>query len=438
MPVPVAVDPAPAPAQGPPPIAARYQQDLDEILIHLRVKAGTAHNLPPPSKRRKVTARKPSDRIRDAARFFVCGLHLYRNVGCMLDDGAEMRWKEDMDLSIYTPEQAAILTTNSKSFDKFLSNIADLEPVLQHIYAHYNDSAWSLLVKELHDIAKQTRANDSNGFKHETNYLVPMPGTHVLVPPLSKGESKADRGFKHPYLARLLMPNCDRITLPPYQFHGSAPVPDLRTDEEKARGLRIQRRLDNRTYIAPSKLFPSFLYEEGSYRKDDPMHGLFRGPIVYRSIRHTWTAPESAITGLDHNGLPSSCHACMHKVYCVTPEIVGYDVCQVYLMLVPGNWKDSRAAIKNLYDMVLNSFYGDDVDDVWAEETLAFLQGQVFGHAAPPEDPLAVSSDDDRDEQDHMAQMRELARARRAEREAAAAHGGAMGVSTGGGEPFDD
>ncbi|KAJ7227504.1 hypothetical protein GGX14DRAFT_556053 [Mycena pura] len=57
------------PAQGPslPPIAARYQQDL-----HLRVEAASTHNLPPPSKRRKVTAvRKPSDRLRDAARFFL-------------------------------------------------------------------------------------------------------------------------------------------------------------------------------------------------------------------------------------------------------------------------------------------------------------------------------------------------------------------------------
>ncbi|KAJ7197575.1 hypothetical protein GGX14DRAFT_402504 [Mycena pura] len=116
------------------------------------------------------------------------------------------------------------------------------------------------------------------------------------------------------------------------------------------------------------------------YRKDDPMNGLFCGPIVYRSIQHTWTALESAITGLNHNGLLSSCHACTHKVYRVTPEMVAYDI---YLALVPGNWKDCRAATKTLYDMVLNSFFGDDVDEVWVEETLALPAGSSLWARVP-------------------------------------------------------
>ncbi|KAJ7229881.1 hypothetical protein GGX14DRAFT_409561 [Mycena pura] len=344
----------------------KHQAALDEILIHYHVIPAPARTGPPLAKRRKVLlARKQQA--------------LYK-----------------------------------KAFDALMVYLHDLEPVLRHLYAHY-PQVWESFTAEFHQIARQTRQNDSNEFKHQSSYLVPNPTVDVMTPPLNTGVSKEDRGYVHPWLCRMLMPFNDRDCLPPYSF-GSNAVPDTRSDKKKERGEKLLRRIDAKRYVPNAKLYPSFLWDETMYDKADKSRGFLRGYSIVRSIRHTWTSPHTATIGLSAKGIPQRCKARTHKQYRVIPQIV-------YVTLTPFNWDDCPG-IEKLYDDILDLFDGDDADEEWAGDTLVWLQSQVFGKERAPQ--LAAAADDsdysDSDEdEDTLATMKTIARARRTERDAAAA-----------------
>ncbi|KAJ7194954.1 hypothetical protein GGX14DRAFT_475504, partial [Mycena pura] len=324
-----------------------------------------------------------------------------------------------------TDELKEQIETHTKLFKALMAHIPDLEPVLRYLYAHY-PNAWTLLVQDFNHVARQTRANESNEFKHQFAYLLPNPGCDVLLPPLSIGDSKEDRGHAHGWTSRLLMPYIDRLCLEPWDFRpgSNRPPPDERSDRQKARGERIMRRIDKKTYAPNVKLFPSFLYDDALYDKDDPTSGLCRSYPIIRSLRHTWTSPHTAIEGIGSRGIPKRCNARTHKTFHMKSPMVAYAVSQVYLMLHPCDW-DDLPRVEELYNEILDLFDGDDGDEEWAGDTLVFLQGQVFGcdrSTAVPQGPGSDESEPESDEdQDTAATIKTIARRRRAQREAAAA-----------------
>lgn len=55
--------------------------------------------------------------------------------------------------------------------------------------------------------ALEARSSDTGKLKHDgITYIPRNPGTDVIQPPITKKMSKADRGFNHPVIARLLVP----------------------------------------------------------------------------------------------------------------------------------------------------------------------------------------------------------------------------------------
>ncbi|KAJ7198132.1 hypothetical protein GGX14DRAFT_184270 [Mycena pura] len=229
-------------SQQPPPIPSMptesQQKMLTDILIHLCVIPGPVRDAPPPTKRRRKNAapvNPTADCYRDAARFFPRGIHLFKNITSVLDDGAAACWSDEPPTSP-TPELQATFDTHKKLFQALVTHLGNLAPVLRHLYAYY-PNAWTLYVQEFNHIAHQARQSDTNEFKYRFDYLLPSPGRDVLDPPLGTTDAKTDRGWAHPWTKRLLMPIKDRLSLPahPFKSTGLSP-PDLRTDKQKRRG----------------------------------------------------------------------------------------------------------------------------------------------------------------------------------------------------------
>jgi hypothetical protein len=61
------------------------------------------------------------------------------------------------------------------------------------------------------DAASEARSNDTGSLKHNAiAYIVANPSVDILTPPIARSESKSDRGFNHPVIAKMLCPR-DRL-----------------------------------------------------------------------------------------------------------------------------------------------------------------------------------------------------------------------------------
>ncbi|KAJ6525177.1 hypothetical protein B0H19DRAFT_1276257 [Mycena capillaripes] len=304
-----------------------------------------------------------------------------------------------------------------KAFDKLFSVAPELLLVVKQLFleASVNSERWDRFLTLMSSVAHNAREGDSNGLKHRLNYLLPNPHKDVLFPPIPEQQSKSDRGLVHPMLRYYILGWRDRLKLPPLVLRppppprpnnansddgaqtGSTPSDDMTNVESNA----FLKRVAECKVKLKAKNFPSCFYEDGTYDPENLDHGLMRGDIIVRVLRHIWTGPTSALNGLD-KGMPATCNARLHGVYLLDGEMVGYAGVQARTMIGTSDWvtRDGSYDFEDLFDRIVTLF--EDVEDPWVKETLGWLQNQVFGDAAIPQ--VDSDKDSDSDDDDALAQ----------------------------------
>ncbi|KAJ6538175.1 hypothetical protein DFH09DRAFT_86186 [Mycena vulgaris] len=363
---------------------------------------------PVPVKRRKRGKNanlSTMDRLTTSAKYFTRAVSPYMDIGAAMSYGPEYHWitraAPDPSNTIVTPasevqrEQAYV-----KAFDKLFSVMPDLLDVVKRLYldAKNKPDKWNALVKEMQKAATSARTSDTGTLKHCLTYVLPSPATQALAPPVLKQESKLDRGLRHPVLRSLLLSWPDRLRLPPLGLlssnapapeppaAGGEDVPERRGDDAPdpppAEGEDVPAVESNNDFLArvaagrvelTADQLPSFLYEDGSYDSVDLDKGLLRGHLTLRTLRHIWTAPASALFGLD-GAVPNICNARFHDVFKVDAEMVAYAVVQARTMLTTADWKPRDGSFD--YEVFFNSIVElfADGEDPWTKDTLAWYQ----------------------------------------------------------------
>ncbi|KZP02808.1 hypothetical protein FIBSPDRAFT_864614, partial [Athelia psychrophila] len=214
------------------------------------------------------------------------------------------------------------------------------------------------LVEVMESQAKEVRTTDSGNLKHDiVGYLPKRLFVDLVNPPIPKALSKANRGFNHPQIARMLCPR-DRL------------------DAFDSDPTMIDQLQAGSVSVTPGD-WATFLYnEEDDYDTEDPAKGLFQGYLVVRVAKHIWTAPSSALKSKAGAGKSTRANnAKLHRMKRFTGRQIAYIVVQTWFALSSMESWDPDAenfSLKELFNLTVELFEDDPTSD-WAVSTLAFF-----------------------------------------------------------------
>ncbi|EMD41494.1 hypothetical protein CERSUDRAFT_70035 [Gelatoporia subvermispora B] len=256
-------------------------------------------------------------------------------------------------------------------------------------------------------VVNRTQSDDTTGLKNAIEkYAMKNPKTESLQPPLSR-TNKANWGFNHPQLARLLCP-AKYI---------------MKYNEDPARGLgterwrnayRAREKLRCGDFKVTARQWPYFLYDENEFDPDDVEKGLLLGHALKRVLQHVLTSSSLALVDVHAGAAGSRSHnAALHNMTSLTPYVIAYVALQVRFAMSSTerwtngvadrafNYQDFYFAIADCLEEGLKS----EPQDKWAVETMKKLNKSVFGH----EDGQRVNrsgDDSDSDSDCNMERMR--------------------------------
>ncbi|KZP19906.1 hypothetical protein FIBSPDRAFT_954973 [Athelia psychrophila] len=222
---------------------------------------------------------------------------------------------------------------------------------------------------QIDEKAKEVRTSDSGALKHSIVPLLPKNlTTDAVLPPIPpKSSSKANRGYNHPQIARMLCPR-DRLV----DFDSDASV----IDQLQAGSIPV----------TPGD-WATFLYnEEEEYDAENPAQGLFRGYLLIRVAKHIFTGPSSASKSKAGAGKSTrASNAKIHGMKRFTARTIAYVVVQTWFALSSMEAWDAEAegfSLLELFNLTVEQFE-DGPQSEWAVSTLAFFDEHVFGRRSP-------------------------------------------------------
>ncbi|KAF4597891.1 hypothetical protein EYR38_006283 [Pleurotus pulmonarius] len=251
--------------------------------------------------------------------------------------------------------------------------------------------AYNILIKRLPGFQSLINEFQKNeyGTHNDTSSLKKCPRLLLdeadPTPPELQSVDKSSRGFNSPICAKLLCP---------IKY---ANQPDA-----------IQRIRDGTIKVRAS-IWPSFVYEDGSYDPDNMDHGLLRGRLLVRVMRHIFTGPNTAMK--PSQKLARGCNARKLAITQVTPNMIAYAAVQARVMLSAANsWtnEDGDFILSVFYDRIINLFR-DDEGGEWTQQTLGWWNRQVF----PCIETVYNENEDEDEEEDLRLKRQRLQRVNR-------------------------
>ncbi|KAK7461455.1 hypothetical protein VKT23_008632 [Stygiomarasmius scandens] len=242
--------------------------------------------------------------------------------------------------------------------------------------------------------ASAARTADTNLLQSKVLvYMLKNPLRDALDPPLSSEEpSKANRGYKHDYTAKLLCPR------------------KLRKGFLRDKSKVKKKMADGKSKVNNSSI-PFFCYDQELYEDKDPWAGLFQNTLLIRCARAILFGQSKALDGIrDLTCAPGDCNAKNNGIRRVTPGFIATICCQVHFALSnTERWQASN------HDFGYQQFHNDIVDkfvfkedDDWADDTLHWWDTQVYGQV--PDDDNDNLEDSDAESGDEAEQMEERRR----------------------------
>ncbi|KAJ7939745.1 hypothetical protein B0H13DRAFT_2300450 [Mycena leptocephala] len=385
---------APATAVAPPLTAAKRK--YQEVLASLSASApAEPQQLNKRAKREPYDTKSPQDQLVCAAQSLVRGIDCNLDVGMVLTYGAAHHWNPPpaaapSNTIVIPQSELDLQKKHVDAFDKMMAQSPGCLEVVREFYAAEDATHWTQLVKLFRVSAKAARQQDTHDLKAFAEYV--LAENENIIPSLSKGASKSDRGISHPVLRKYLVSWTIRNNI--FELVDSDSDPEDAEEEENARAAKVPELsegakralhslLHNGTDIDASE-FPSYFWDDGKYDPKDTENNLFRSQFLARVARHIWTGPSTAY--LRAKTIPKRCKARTHGVCTMTAEMIGYICRQGRTILSTSDWDtlDGRFNYEDMSEAIL-SLFRTNPQDPWAVETLAWYQEQVFG-------PLAGSS----------------------------------------------
>ncbi|KAJ7862974.1 hypothetical protein B0H13DRAFT_2565871 [Mycena leptocephala] len=380
---------APATAVAPPLTAAKRK--YHEVLVSLSASAPAE-----PQKSNKRAKREPyyssdtkspQDQLVCAAQFLVRGIDCNLDVGMVLTYGAAHHWNPPpaaapRNTIVIPQSELDLQKKHVDAFDKMMAQSPGCLEVVREFYAAEDATHWTQLVKLFRVSAKAARQQDTHDLKAFAEYV--LAENENIIPSLSKGPSKSDRGIGHPVLRKYLvswtirneiteLADPDPEDAEEEENAGAAKVPELSEAAKKA----LHSLLHNGTDIDASES-PSCFWDDDKYDSDDTEKNLFRSQFLARVARHIWTGPSTAYQLA--KAIPKRCKARTHGVCTMTAEMLGYG----RTILSTSDW-DTLDGLFNYEDMLeaILALFKTNPQDPWAVETLAWYQESSVLSPAP-------------------------------------------------------
>ncbi|KAJ7055704.1 hypothetical protein C8F01DRAFT_1258084 [Mycena amicta] len=353
--------------------------------------ADADHDAEEPAAKKKKTSKYDPDKdvfshLVDTGRFFARAVHPFDNMTKMAFHGAASRWSPQ-SLDRIVPNTTADQNRHKRLVDDFdvwfvhtvgFNSTYELEAILKFLFLHQN-KVWKALFATLQNAAKSARQSDTHDLKFAFHYLFPNPTTDELYPKLpTTGESKSGRGVAHPVTRAFLLSCRQRQQLRTLTF-----TKEDENDELSEEGKLILQQLLSGALRFTNDEWPSCFYRDYTlFDSQKTSLGLFHGYFPIRVLRDIWVGSAAAMNGLDSTaGIPSQCTARAHRVFKVTPRMLGYALCQARTFLQADSW-DSKVGgydYETLFNKVVALFSSTNPRAVqWATETLEELTKAVF------------------------------------------------------------
>ncbi|KAJ7055448.1 hypothetical protein C8F01DRAFT_1258693 [Mycena amicta] len=392
----------------------RFHDTYTEVLVGLGLMTPPAAVQPVvlPRKRKRastnIRTRGPYDRLMSAARAITRAVSPYVDVHDLMLWGPLAKWGKPTNGTDAAEESISVEARREceEGFCIILATIPDLELILKQLYIDsiHDQEPWAVLVSRMSTAARDVRQYDTGEYRNKDRLIVPNPND-CLYPPLSE-DTKSDRGESHRVLRLELLGWRKRLLLPPVSY--KEPTDETTTTFVMTQAaIELDKQLTGGTYEFKHTVMPSCFYAVDSYDATRYWIGLFKGVILVRILRFMLTGPKSMLVRADRLG---TCNARLMNIYTITPRLVAYAAVQARTMMSKSDWtlKDGNYDYTRLFALVLDVFAEEDLVD-WSQETLAWLQSEVFGTISAPASSPNTSNDDD-DEDDEIAVQR---RARR-------------------------
>ncbi|KAG2003612.1 hypothetical protein CC2G_004204 [Coprinopsis cinerea AmutBmut pab1-1] len=206
-----------------------------------------------------VPRKKPmkSDKLVHHGRHFCRTIYAFPNMHALITNGLTV------DNTGARPE-----TQQQRRAHRVYRKLLNLVPGLSDRLEKATDNDMATIATLLQRGANQARSDDTKGLKPVIiDWLAPPDAP--LHPSLSR-TVKVDRGFNHDRTGELLCP------------------PHINWSNE-----RIREQLRNRSIIIGGEELPSFLWEEGTYDRNNIWNGFFRNQLLVKAFKHVFTSPSS-------------------------------------------------------------------------------------------------------------------------------------------------
>ncbi|KIJ07353.1 hypothetical protein PAXINDRAFT_158444 [Paxillus involutus ATCC 200175] len=247
--------------------------------------------------------------------------------------------------------------TELQRYNFVYNNILELVPNLRTKLDTISAAGLRSITSAITTGMSKARSDDFSSVKQDgLAYILANMESETIAPKISKGESKANRGFNHPQIARAL---CPRKRLE-----------DFDTDPENAMELLL-----GSEWSATAKLkdFPSYLYKEDLFNPSSLLEGLFRSNTVVRFCRHSLLGASQVQGDNSQRGSKPSKRKAW-RITKMTPRIVAWEMTKIYYTLSTKDTWSTQIGTFNLAEFyyVIAELL-EDPDDAWATETLDWL-----------------------------------------------------------------
>ncbi|KAF4578288.1 hypothetical protein EYR40_001550 [Pleurotus pulmonarius] len=269
-----------------------------------------------------------------------------------------------------------------EAYNILIKRLPGFQSLIDEFQKNEYGTQWESLLQELSHMSGMCRSNDTSSLKKCPRLLL---NDIDPTPPELQSIDKSSRGFNSPICANLLCP---------IKY---ANEPDA-----------IQRIKDGAIKVRAS-VWPSFVYADESYDPDNMDHGLLRGWLLVRVMRHIFTGPTTATK--PSQKLARGCNARKLGITQVTPNMIAYAAVQARVMLsAASSWtnEDADFNLSIFYDRIINLFR-DDEGGEWTQETIAWWNRQVF----PGVEAVSDENNDEDEEEDLRLKRQRLERVNR-------------------------
>ncbi|KIJ06887.1 hypothetical protein PAXINDRAFT_19909 [Paxillus involutus ATCC 200175] len=314
---------------------------------------------------RKRKQSDPLDPYIFAARFFPLNFDPFADFGAVLRAGIAAEFEERGGLHDDSADDDDEARVTRAYHIQLFNNWAKTVPGFSDLITKFETDPEVLdsFIDTMVTAAYSGRTDDTGSLKYDgLIYMLKDPIKDKIEPPIPKTRngSKADRGWNHGTIARLLCPARD--------------VEDFDVDPQAYTDLvKCGKKKPTATK------FPSFLYDMVLFDHENKHTGFLHGHTLVQTWRHIFTGPSSAFHKSRRATKPSKGR--MHGLQAPNIRNIMYAAVQAYFTMSNEETWTSNVGTVNLADMYYTvvDMIERKSEELWVKELLDFWKDEAPG-----------------------------------------------------------